>query len=102
MLISGWLASLPILLLVGLMIGARWGAARAGPAGWLGAAGTAGPGLRGGPRPPSGGRGGRAGRRRHGVAGLRGASRRPCGGAGEGVLPSAGRPPDRHGRLPAL
>jgi lactate permease len=41
MLISGLLASLPILLLVGLMIGAHWGAARAGPAGWLAAAGTA-------------------------------------------------------------
>jgi len=34
-----WLpASLPILLLVGLMIGLRWGAARAGPAGWIAAA----------------------------------------------------------------
>ena len=41
MLISWGLASLPILLLVGLMIGRRWGAARAGPAGWLAAAVTA-------------------------------------------------------------
>ncbi|OGT25282.1 MAG: hypothetical protein A2Z17_02155, partial [Gammaproteobacteria bacterium RBG_16_66_13] len=34
-----WLpASLPILLLVGLMVRLRWGVARAGPAGWLAAA----------------------------------------------------------------
>jgi len=40
--LSTWLlASLPILLLVGLMIGLRWGAARAGPAGWVAAAVTA-------------------------------------------------------------
>jgi lactate permease len=38
MLLSLLLGSLPILLLVGLMIGLRWGAARAGPAGWLAAA----------------------------------------------------------------
>jgi lactate permease len=38
MIVSWLLASLPILLLVGLMIGLRWGAARAGPAGWIVAA----------------------------------------------------------------
>ncbi|HET7011860.1 MAG TPA: L-lactate permease [Anaerolineales bacterium] len=41
MLLSWLLASLPVLLLVGLMIGLRWGAARAGPAGWLAAAAVA-------------------------------------------------------------
>lgn len=49
MLISWLLAALPILLLVVLIIGFRWTAARAGPAGWLAAVGVAWLGFGAGP-----------------------------------------------------
>ena len=35
MLIDWLLALLPILVIIGLMVGFRWGAAKAGPAGWF-------------------------------------------------------------------